>query len=131
MSLQARTVLNLLAGALAGFLGWALVDLTGWFNALIDDNQVITVGSGLYWLQALIGGIVGLLVGALLGVVDAMAFDSDEQRLRAVGIGALFGAVGGIIGIILGQIFWALLAPADAGTTKIYAHPILYAREVI
>jgi pSer/pThr/pTyr-binding forkhead associated (FHA) protein len=124
-------MLNLLAGALAGFLSWALVDLTPWFRSITSNTQVFAVGSALYWLQTLIGGLFGLLVGALLGVIDALAFDSDEQRLRAVGLGALIGAAGGIVGIILGQILWSFLAPANAGTLQIYAHPAAWVQEVI
>lgn len=131
MSLQARTILNLLAGALAGFLGWAIIDLTGWFSGVTENTQIITTGSALYWLQALVGGVFGLMVGILLGVVDALTFDSQEQRVRAVSVGAVIGAAGGIVGIILGQTLWALLAPANAGTSEVYAHPAAYAQEVI
>ncbi|HEX5322438.1 MAG TPA: hypothetical protein VFW40_01540, partial [Capsulimonadaceae bacterium] len=131
MSLQARTMLNLLAGALAGFLSWAVIDITGWFSAVLNNTNIITVGSALYWLQALIGAVFGLLVGGLLGLIDGLFFDSDEQRLRAIGLGALIGAAGGIIGIILGQTFWSFLAPANAGTSEVYSHPVSYARELV
>ncbi len=62
MSLQAKTYLNLLAGALAGFLAWVLTDLTGWFSDVLNASQVVNGGKYLLY-----GAIFGLLLGPLAG----------------------------------------------------------------
>ena len=103
MSLQAKTFLNLLAGALAGLLAWALTDLTGWFSDVLNATQVIN--SGKYLLY---GAIFGLLLGLFLAVVDSISVESPQRLLQSLALGAGIGAFGGWIGLWLGQNVFTL-----------------------
>jgi pSer/pThr/pTyr-binding forkhead associated (FHA) protein len=116
MSLQARTVLNLIAGAVGGFLAWLLVDPTGWFSSLFDNGLVMSEYSAEWWLQVFFGGIVGGVIGFLLGLVNALGDDSAQMRLRGALVHTAIGFAGGSVGIGLGQIVYGIIAPRSAGT---------------
>jgi pSer/pThr/pTyr-binding forkhead associated (FHA) protein len=104
MSLQAKTFLNLFAGALAGLLAWVLTDLTGWFASVLNATQVIN--GGLYLLY---GAIFGLLLGLFLAVVDSISVESPQRLIQALALGAGIGAFGGWVGLWLGQTVFTLL----------------------
>ncbi len=108
MSLQAKTYLNLLAGALAGFLAWTLTDLTGWFADVFQPNHVLRLGLFSNFKFLLYGIIFGLLLGLLLALVDSLALDRRRQT-QALGIGAAAGAVAGWLGLGVGQIVYGLI----------------------
>ena len=105
MSLQAKTYLNLLAGAFAGLLAWVLIDLTGWFNDILNARQVVNGGKYL-----LIGAIFGLLLGLLLAIVDSLSLSSRRRITETLVSGAGIGAIGGWVGLWLGQLVYSVLA---------------------
>ena len=104
MSLQAKTYLNLLAGALAGFLAWVLTDLTGWFSDVLNAREVVNGGKYLLY-----GAIFGLLLGLLLAVVDTLALGSRRRILETLALGAAIGAAGGWFGLWLGQAVYGAI----------------------
>ena len=104
MSLQAKTYLNLLAGALAGFLAWVLTDLTGWFSDVLNASQVVNGGKYLLY-----GAIFGLLLGLLLAVVDSLTLGSRRRIVETLALGAAIGAVGGWFGLWLGQSVYGIV----------------------
>jgi len=103
MSLQAKTYLNLLAGALAGLLTWVLTDLTGWFSDVLNAGQVINGGKYLLY-----GATFGLLLGLLLALVDSLALGSKQRIAQTLAIGAAIGAAGGWFGLWLGQSVYGI-----------------------
>ncbi len=108
MSLQAKTYLNLLAGALAGFLAWVLTDPTGWFADVFQPNHVLRLSLFSNFKFLLYGIIFGLLLGLLLALVDSLSLDRRRQP-QALAIGAGAGAVAGWIGLGAGQIVYGLV----------------------
>jgi len=107
MSLQAKTYLNLLAGALAGFLAWVLTDLTGWFSDVLNASQVVNGGKYLAY-----GAIFGLLLGLLLALVDSLGLGSRRRISEILTLGAAIGAIGGWFGLWLGQSVYGIVAGA-------------------
>lgn len=117
MSLQAKTFLNMLAGALAGVLAWVLTDLTGWFQDVLDARHIVAfsflspVSSEHALKYLLYGAVFGALLGLLLGLVEAMFLDSGRRLPAIVGISAAIGFAGGGIGLLLGQTVYSYLVP--------------------
>jgi pSer/pThr/pTyr-binding forkhead associated (FHA) protein len=111
MTLQARTVLNLIAGAIGGAVAWVVIDLTGWFVSVTIAGAVIAPGSARFWLLIILGGILGACVSILLGLVDALSIDSNQQRIRGLALHGLIGLGGGMVGMYFGQGIWAVLGP--------------------
>lgn len=105
MSLQAKTYLNLLAGALAGLLTWTLTDLTGWFADVFQPNHVLRLGLFTNFKFLLYGILFGLLLGLLLALVDSLALDRRRQT-QMLAAGAAAGAVAGWIGLGAGEIVY-------------------------
>ena len=109
MSLQAKTYLNLLAGALAGFLAWVLTDLTGWFADVFQPNHVLRLGLFSNFKFLLYGIIFGLLLGLFLALVDSLSLETRRRQSQALAIGAATGAVAGWIGLGIGQVVYGLI----------------------
>ncbi len=109
MSLQAKTYLNLLAGALAGFLAWVLTDPTGWFADVFQPNHVLRLSLFSNFKFLLYGIIFGLLLGLLLALVDSLSLETRQRQTQALAIGAAAGAVAGWIGLGVGQIVYGLI----------------------
>ena len=109
MSLQAKTYLNLLAGALAGFLAWVLTDATGWFADVFQVNHVVRLGLFSNFKFLLYGIIFGLLLGLLLALVDSLSLETRRRQSQALLVGAAAGAVAGWLGLGLGEIVYGLI----------------------
>ena len=109
MSLQAKTYLNLLAGALAGLLAWVLTDLTGWFADVFQPNHVLRLSLFSNFKFLLYGIIFGLLLGLLLALVDSLSLETRRRQTQALAVGAGAGAVAGWIGLGVGQIVYGLI----------------------
>jgi pSer/pThr/pTyr-binding forkhead associated (FHA) protein len=129
MTLQARIVLNLIAGAVGGVLAWVLIDLTDWFSFILNNSVVIAVGSAGFRLQTKLGGIVGCMVSLMLGLVDALGVDSYEQRVRGLMLHGGIGFLGGGIGIYFGQIAYAFLAPHEVNVA--ITSPFVFVQSLI
>lgn len=115
MSLHAKTLLNLLAGALAGLLAWALTDATGWYGRTFHGGDFVGLGLPGYGLYLLYGATFGLILGLLLGLVDALSLDSPRHITLTLALGALFGFVGGGLGLHLGQTVYGWLSGGAGG----------------
>ncbi|MFN3652680.1 MAG: FHA domain-containing protein [Armatimonadota bacterium] len=59
--------------------------------------------------DSLIGIVLGLLIGGMLGVSDAMVDGRRSRFFRRVGLFLVFGALGGFLGLYFGHILWAAL----------------------
>lgn len=115
MSLQAKTFLNLIAGALAGALAWVVTDLTGWFSDVLNVNYRVAPFDAKYLLY---GAIFGLLLGLLLGLVESLALDSARQVSVTLALNAVIGFFGGGFGLLFGQYVWGILGgTTDAAAT--------------
>ncbi|MGI4788865.1 MAG: FHA domain-containing protein [Janthinobacterium lividum] len=107
MSLQAKTYLNLLAGALAGFLAWVLTDLTGWFADIFQPHYVVREGLFNDPKYLFYGVIFGLLLGLLLALVDSLSLETHRRQVQVLTLGAGIGALAGWIGLALGQMVYS------------------------
>jgi pSer/pThr/pTyr-binding forkhead associated (FHA) protein len=128
MSLQAKTLLNLIAGAIAGVLAWALTDLTGWFPYLNSQAEITAFNPQFVFY----GAIFGLMLGVMLGVVEALSLDSQRQMAAALGFGAGIGFVGGAIGLPFAQTVYSFLSPsglADSASPLVFFQT-LFARAI-
>ncbi len=107
MTLQARTFLSLIAGAVAGLLAWALTDGTGWFSRLFGAHALVRAND---LLLLLYGGVIGLFLGLLLALAEGVGLEAAAQRTGLLLWGAGAGALGGAVGIGLGQtVFGAIV----------------------
>ncbi len=116
MSLQAKTYLNLLAGALAGLLAWVLTDLTGWFSDVLQVHYRVRLGLFGDPKYLLYGAVFGFLLGLLLALVDSLALETQTRRNQTLAIGAAVGAIGGWVGLTLGEVAFALIYPLSGLT---------------
>lgn len=116
MTLQAKTFLNLIAGAVAGLLAWALTDGTGWYARTLKPITFLGLGLPGYGLYLLYGALFGLILGLLLGVVDALSLDSPRRVATALALGAGIGFLGGGLGLHMGQSAYGWLTGGAAQT---------------
>lgn len=118
MSLQAKTFLNLLAGAIAGLLAWGLTDGTGWFRSIFAPHVLVGPGTPNYGFYLLLGALFGLVLSLLLGVVESMWLDSRRQAGLLLVWSGLIGFVGGGFGLHVGQYVWAQIAGQDTKSAE-------------
>src|SRR5262245_7076633 len=85
-----------LGGAWAAFLAWGLVALMG--IATVEGKSLGEV--------ALIGTFLGLLVAAVLGLVDGLLNSTGSQRYVRVLVSAVIGLAGGALGAVLGTALY-------------------------
>jgi hypothetical protein len=104
-TLQGRTYRGLGAGALAGLTAWLLIEKTGWFTALLNNTIGIAAGSRLYWMQAALGALYGLVVAAGVCLSDWSDQTGKTERIRMLALSGLAGYLGGALGMLIG--FWA------------------------
>jgi hypothetical protein len=109
MNVQARIVLCVIAGVLAGLLTWFVSDVSGLVR-VPDAVRPLTEAEGRQ--QQMLCMVFGGLVGALLGAVDGLLSGSGARTGRAAGVGLLVGVVSGAIGLLLGQWFFGALYQA-------------------
>ncbi len=108
MSLQAKTYLNLLAGAFAGLLAWVLTDLTGWFSDIFQVHYRMSLGLFGAPKFLLYGAIFGALLGLMLALVDSLSLERRRQTQTLV-LGAGIGALGGWFGLGTGEVVYSLI----------------------
>ena len=109
MSLQAKTYLNLLAGALAGFLAWVLTDLTGWFSDIFQTHYRMSLGLFGAPKFLLYGAIFGALLGLMLALIDSLSLETRRRQTQTLALGAGIGALGGWFGLGIGEVAYSLV----------------------
>jgi hypothetical protein len=82
----------------AAFFGW----LAGELIVLRGDG-----GRGGWWGIALVGGLVGLAIGAGLTAASAMSEGGLSRMAGRMAVGAVGGGVGGLLGTIIGNAAYA------------------------
>jgi hypothetical protein len=92
-----------LCGGWAAFLAWVVLFLTG-ISSQSPSTQV-----GLLFKATLTGGVLGTLVAAAIGLVDALLNAVGLQRFLRVGLCLLLGLVAGAVGGFVGQLLNSLL----------------------
>ncbi len=109
MSLQAKTYLNLLAGALAGFLAWVLTDLTGWFSDVFQTHYRMSLGLFGSPKFLLYGAVFGALLGLMLALIDSLSLETRRRQTQTLALGAGIGALGGWLGLGIGEVIYDLV----------------------
>ncbi len=109
MSLQAKTYLNLLAGALAGLLAWVLTDLTGWFSDIFQVHYRMSLGLFGAPKFLLYGAIFGALLGLMLALIDSLSLETRRRQTQTLALGAGIGALGGWFGLGIGEVVYDLI----------------------
>ncbi|MBC7328361.1 FHA domain-containing protein [bacterium] len=106
-----RTILFLVLGAIGGFIGWAVLEPM----ALIPSGSFIEV----YKQDALFGAVMGLFIGASLGL--GYAIWQGKRLSYSVTRGALIGAIGGMWGLIFGEgVFQIFLPPPSEESYSLF-----------
>lgn len=104
MSLNYKVIVSLLAGAVAGFLSWIIIDFNGFYR--IEPQGAVLSYAELIKAQSFVGAVFGLLVGFALGFVNGISIGSKKQFKRELLWGSLAGLMGGLIGLMIGQLFF-------------------------
>lgn len=78
------------AGALGGFAAWGAAE------PFLGIRFV-------YGRDMLLGGLVGLFIGAFLASIEALSVGQWRQAGRGLQFGAIFGAIGGAAGLLIGE----------------------------
>lgn len=91
-----KRIVMVLIGLLGGLCAWPLVEL-------VVSNQAAFPGYFLY--TALLGGTVGVLLGAFLASAEGLTDHSPAKAVSGAIQGALAGALGGILSALVAQSF--------------------------
>jgi hypothetical protein len=108
--------------------------LGGWAAFLVwGVNQVSAIQAIASSLvkTSVIGALLGLVLAATVGGLDAILNASGQERLERIGVCALIGLVGGLVGGFLGQLLanrvehlivvaWALVGMAIGASIGVY-----------
>ena len=89
-----------LCGAWAAMLAWTIVKFTG---LMAMDSAILKT--------MLIAALLGSLVGAAIGFIDALLNKTGSQRYLQAGVCLVIGFFGGMVGGLVGQGFANLGAP--------------------
>lgn len=100
---------NLIAGAIGGFLAWALQE--PFFNESTGTHFAHVLME-----MGIVGGIMGALIGVALGSVESILNHLAERALigAAIGLGVGFG--GGFLGGVVGQLVYSGLGGGGASS---------------
>ncbi|HEY3398103.1 MAG TPA: FHA domain-containing protein [Armatimonadota bacterium] len=99
-----------LAGALGGFLAWAVVE-----PFTQDGPKMATDLAGILLEMAVFGACLGGLIGAALGCVEGISTRVPEKLWRGLGWGLLIGGGGGALGGVVGQLLYGGLGAGLRG----------------
>lgn len=108
-----RVLLGMLLGAAGGVLSGILDTVFHLTTDLGPGSTVQTAG----WKFYLLGAIVGLCIGAGLGIVDGIYSGSSRRFWRFLAAGLVGGAVCGYIGFGIGGILYQALG-GDPGAQR-------------
>ena len=92
-----RTYYYGVLGAIGGFVGWQISNLTG-----CPSPGMYTSG------DIVVGALIGLCIGLLIGVTRRAPHAEPAAALKAGGVAALLGLVAGAIGLPLGEALFQL-----------------------
>jgi len=81
--------------------GWAA--LIAWGLAVASGFTTATESQSVYTRSMLIGGTLGLLLAAVIGLVDAMMNSVGADRFGRVLVALCVGLIGGILGSLVGE----------------------------
>ena len=81
--------------------GWAA--LAAWGLAVASGFTTATESQSVYTRSMLIGGTLGLLLAAVIGLVDAMMNSVGADRFGRVLVALCVGLIGGILGSLVGE----------------------------
>ncbi len=104
MSRTMRLYYYAVLGAMGGLIGWQASNMAG-----------LSFWSNLYLSEVLVGGLIGLSIGALLGVAEGMGSRSLLKILKSGGINAGLGFIGGAIGLPIAEGLFQVLGGAIWG----------------
>lgn len=98
MSRITRLYYYALLGSMGGLIGWQISNVLGlsFFKNLILN-------------EAIVGGLIGFSVGALIGIWEGVSLRSAGYALRSALVTGGLGLVGGAIGLPLGEGLFQLL----------------------
>ena len=89
-----------LAGALGGFLAWAVNE--PFTNDVAQETEPLSI----LLHMALFGASLGGFIGAALGSVEGLSTGVVDKALRGAGLGLIIGGAGGVLGGLLGQLLY-------------------------
>lgn len=119
--MRSRILVGLIAGTIGGFLGWLIQENLIHYQAHLVNGVCTAVdltSSQTVCLMLCVGGGIGLLLGAVDGIVES----NGHKLIKGMAIGAFAGFLLGSIGYNLGgQLFSAL-----GGTVSMRANPGLF-----
>jgi len=81
--------------------GWAA--LAAWGLAVASGFTVASEGQSVYTRSMLIGGTLGLLLAAVIGLLDAMMNSVGADRFGRVLVATCVGLIGGAVGSLVGE----------------------------
>jgi pSer/pThr/pTyr-binding forkhead associated (FHA) protein len=125
MPIRSRIILYFLAGALAGFLVWAVTEPSRYFEPIFTPGVPFTplpferalarLANAMTIRSLIYGAIFGLLLGGGLGASSSLG-KSGRAVLRSTLVGMAAGVLCGMIGDYLGNIVYSRLGgnPAEA-----------------
>jgi pSer/pThr/pTyr-binding forkhead associated (FHA) protein len=91
---------GVIAGGIGGFVGWIPVEL------LVAPRleQIRSVSSELYTIDALFGALSGLAIGLALGAAGGLiSYGFTRRAWITAGISAAAGLIGGALGLMIGE----------------------------
>jgi len=95
----ARITRYLILGAVGGLLGWAVAEPIDYLTPAGDPDMT-------YTQVLLLGAVIGLFVGAGLGVAEALSGVSPRDAMKSVVFGIGVGTVGGGLGLAFGNTLY-------------------------
>jgi hypothetical protein len=86
------------AGALGGFAAWGVSEPFAGLN-----GKILGIAA-LWWHDAILGALVGAVIGAFLASIETLSVGQLRQAMRRFAVGGFIGAAGGALGQIVGEI---------------------------
>lgn len=100
------SIYSLLTGLAGGALAWCGTEWLLYMAPHFPDFRIFS---------ALLGGISGLLLGAVAPTAEGLRQSQKQKIVASVVVGACIGALAGAGGMLLGQLLMALIADSMTG----------------
>jgi len=114
----AKVTRSLIAGLIAGALGWAFFMFLYILYPTQDPNATGLRDPG---FERLFAAVFGALLGLALGLVEGINTGSHKQLQRALAAYAIAGLIGGFVGLLLGQMVMGLFSHMGGGSISFIA----------